>query len=311
MITIGTVVIDAALRETHTRKSEVTSYPVEKGADVTDHVRRLPRELEIEGIVSDTPLGLALIARNVTLGDEEVADASAQPYSVEAWQALEAIHDASLPVTVTTSLRLYTNMVMESLVVPRDAKTGAALRFTATFREVVITENKRTTKRVSVPRAAGTSRRGHLPSQFVDPNPTYWCLQDKWVFVKPGDRAAAEATRSARTPAVWTDYRTQYDGTYTFYTRLCVQKEKITHVDSPVGFGLYRTNEKGKLVPLSDAESDAALDDLRQRTGFNDPLTKPPEDAAARLSDDDSYTWWEQAPAAPDDTSTGAVRGSF
>lgn len=295
MITIGDLVVDAALREEHALNSEVTSFPVENGSSFTDNIRKQPRTVVIEGLVSDTPLGLALIARDVELEGAAPAPEDTA-FSTEAWQQLEAIYEAGEPVAITTSLRLYKNMAMESLTVPRDVKTGAALRFTATFKQIVVVENVRRTVRVATPRGASSKNRGHLPSQYVDPQPTYWCLEDKWVFVKQADRDAANATRSAKTPAVWTDYRIQFDTTYSYYTRICVRKEKITHVNTPVGFGYYRTDKNGKQVPLTSAETDAALEDLRQRTGFNDPLTKPPEADAARFSDEDSHAWWERNP---------------
>ena len=48
MITIAGFVIDAALRETHTYESEVTEYPVESGAMITDNIRPRPITIEIE-----------------------------------------------------------------------------------------------------------------------------------------------------------------------------------------------------------------------------------------------------------------------
>ena len=64
MITIKGFPIDAAITEEHTYDSEVTSYPVESGSDITDNVRTLPIEITIEGLVSDNPLERRLATRS-------------------------------------------------------------------------------------------------------------------------------------------------------------------------------------------------------------------------------------------------------
>lgn len=48
--------IDCSVRETHSLQASVTKHNVEDGADVTDHVRTQPDALQLEGIVSNTPL---------------------------------------------------------------------------------------------------------------------------------------------------------------------------------------------------------------------------------------------------------------
>lgn len=138
-VAINGFVIDAARSVEFNLPHEVTSFPVEKGADFTDHVRKLPVSVKIEGVVSDTPLGtVAELRANETSKPSETALAM-----------FESIR--GVPVLIETPRRTYQNMVLEDLEVPDDAKTGAALVFTATFLQVEIVENKRTT--VSIPRA--------------------------------------------------------------------------------------------------------------------------------------------------------------
>ena len=57
MIVIDGFPMDLALSEEHRFPGEVTSYPVEQGADISDHIRTLPEEITLECIVSDTPIG--------------------------------------------------------------------------------------------------------------------------------------------------------------------------------------------------------------------------------------------------------------
>lgn len=156
--------IDAEISSEHQFDSEVTEHPVEKGGDVTDHVRAKPIVLTIEGVVSDTPIGALAARRNqFTIVDGE---AFALP-SDEALARLLQIRDNREPVTVETSLRVYENMALESLSTTRDAATGDCLRFRATFRQLELVTNRRTTVLVAVPRSAGKVHRGHKGSPFA------------------------------------------------------------------------------------------------------------------------------------------------
>jgi hypothetical protein len=151
MITIDGYIIDVAVREDHSFDNEVTEHPVEVGSDIVDHVRAKPIMLTLEGIVSDTPIG----------GVADLRSETTLP-SREAFERLLAIRNARLPVTISTSLRVYTDMVLEALSTPREAKTGDALVFTARFRQVRIIENVRSTVVVEA-RNKGKVNRGNKP----------------------------------------------------------------------------------------------------------------------------------------------------
>lgn len=160
--------IDVALSEDHAFDSEVTVHPVEVGADIADHARARPITVALEGIVSDTPIGdLASRRQQFTLINGE---AFARP-SEEAFAFLQAIRDAREPVSIETSLRSYDNMMLQSLSVPRSTGNGDALRFRATFVQVELVTNERTTVRVAVPNAAKKVQRGNKPSPEVGTDP--------------------------------------------------------------------------------------------------------------------------------------------
>ena len=50
------IAFDATISEGHTGRSQLTAFPIETGADHTDHIRRLPDELSLEVVVTDDPL---------------------------------------------------------------------------------------------------------------------------------------------------------------------------------------------------------------------------------------------------------------
>lgn len=148
MIIIDGYPIDASLSETHTYEADVTSYPVESGATITDNVRPKPITVELECIVSDAPLAVVLQARR----QKDLADpAFADSPSTEALDRMVAIRDEREPVTIETGLKVYQNMIMTSFVTTLDKDTGKALKFTASFVQITIVSNIRARVRVSSP----------------------------------------------------------------------------------------------------------------------------------------------------------------
>ena len=70
--TIGTVVVDASITETHSLAAEATEHPVEQGADISDHVHVRPIQLSITGLVSNHPIQVpASQAAGVTAEDKK------------------------------------------------------------------------------------------------------------------------------------------------------------------------------------------------------------------------------------------------
>lgn len=53
---IGDIWIDVSIREQHAYEAEVSEHPVEVGSAIADHVRPLPRSIEIEGLVTNHPI---------------------------------------------------------------------------------------------------------------------------------------------------------------------------------------------------------------------------------------------------------------
>lgn len=124
-VEIAGIEIDATLREVHRTTVRVTDHPVESGASVSDHMIVEPDELELEGVVSNTP---------------PIMFASSKSFPKRAETFYEVMKDAAQAgevVTVVTTLRTYDDMVITSIEVPRDAETGDAVQFRMTLRRVV------------------------------------------------------------------------------------------------------------------------------------------------------------------------------
>jgi Dit-like tail protein len=158
----GTLVLDATLSEAHSVEVEATEHPVESGVNIVDHLRPKPRTLTLEGVVSDTPLAdpqdgtQEVRYRPPAKGAEEQVLFAKPRYekgrAKSAWEHLLALKDSGELVTIATYLAEYKSMALVKLDSTRDAKTGDAVRFTATFREVRIVTLKRETLQ-SLPKA--------------------------------------------------------------------------------------------------------------------------------------------------------------
>lgn len=150
--------VDAELSSDHEFVNEVTEHPVETGADVTDHSTPKAISVSVEGVVSDTPVG--------NLAAKRLSDGAGTP-SDDALARLLALRESREPITIETSLRVYDNMMLEQLTTSRDASTGDALRFRATFKQLQLVTNRRTTILVAAPRSRRRVDRGAKPSPFA------------------------------------------------------------------------------------------------------------------------------------------------
>jgi hypothetical protein len=52
---IGTLILDASIREDHSLETEITDNPIEDGSVVTDHVLVLPRRVSLEVVATSNP----------------------------------------------------------------------------------------------------------------------------------------------------------------------------------------------------------------------------------------------------------------
>src|SRR5678810_739366 len=95
-ILIDGFLIDATISEEHRYESETTDYPVERGANITDHNRPLPIEVTLEGIVSNTPIGDVALIRSIDDTGDLPADS--------ALSFLKDIRDRREPISIDTEL---------------------------------------------------------------------------------------------------------------------------------------------------------------------------------------------------------------
>lgn len=132
---VSSVVLDAVISEDHQYNSRVTSYPVENGLNISDHIINEPEILSITGVVSDTPLSfLAPFNR-----------------SVNAFNALVEIHNRRERISVVTGIKVYDDMVITSLNVPRNVQSGQSLTFSIELQKMLLDSSVRYTPNTNSP----------------------------------------------------------------------------------------------------------------------------------------------------------------
>ena len=132
---------DAVVTEQHKIEVEVTSHPVEQGAPISDHSRQKPDSLNVEMIVSNWPASAAQASR----ANGDPSDLSSAPgYAEQVYAQFYNLAGSPVLLTIATTVRVYTSMLLTGCSAPRSAKEAGALRFSLTFQRVRLVQNKLT-----------------------------------------------------------------------------------------------------------------------------------------------------------------------
>ncbi|AUA58945.1 Uncharacterised protein [Achromobacter spanius] len=126
---IGTLPLDALVNEKTTLTSRVTSFAVEDGPPVTDHVVADSEQLTLDGWVTAADISLLGGLRGAALG-------AGRSKLIGAKDALRKIHADRLPITITTGLDVYADFVMESCSIGRTNGAGDRFELSASFKRL-------------------------------------------------------------------------------------------------------------------------------------------------------------------------------
>lgn len=138
----GGIVLDCTTIEDHSYKAEVTENPIEDGEPVADHVNLKPVILKIEGLVSDSPLGFALIGSALNAVQRFSSLFGTQSRAKDAFDAIVTLRNNRIPFTVITNLKRYENMVVSDVSFPFTSDTGHALDLKLELTQVSIVKSK-------------------------------------------------------------------------------------------------------------------------------------------------------------------------
>lgn len=137
---IGGIFPDVVIEEQHVDELVITEHPVAQGAPITDHAYKTPARITMTCGWSESSQHQALINGGAVEGIEA------------AYSYLLQLQASRIPFDVVTNKRAYSNMLMASLNVTTDIKTGATLRVVAAFRQIIMAK-VRAVSLVSAPQA--------------------------------------------------------------------------------------------------------------------------------------------------------------
>ena len=136
---IGGLIPDVVIEESHRDELTITEHPVEQGAAISDHAFKQPAEVTARYGWSNSAATLAGGIAGV-LG---VTDAAAPDVS-EVYQTLLALQESREPFDLITGKRVYADMLIRSLQLHTDATSENALMVTVTMRQVIIVQTRTT-----------------------------------------------------------------------------------------------------------------------------------------------------------------------
>lgn len=143
---IGGIPIDVVVSEKHESEMEIATHPVERSAEIADHAWRKPRKVTIEGVVG-------------------------QGAAFGAYQAMLSLQDKPQLFTLVTGLKVYPDMLLQSLNAERSSEYARVLKFEAGCQEIIRVSTQTTTGQgganATTERANGTVNRGEVQARTV------------------------------------------------------------------------------------------------------------------------------------------------
>jgi len=149
---LANVGLDAVLDESIECASSVTSFPIELGADINDHVIRQPKRYVMRGIVTDTP---------TTWASTEYPHGQGATRSLSAWRLIEGLWQRAEPFEILTGFGTYSNLVVERLRSRKNSERDRCIDFEADLRELRIVETRARGLLPAERYAEGLARDGH------------------------------------------------------------------------------------------------------------------------------------------------------
>lgn len=187
---IGGLVANATVEETHSDELEITEHPIDQGASITDHAFMRPREVMVKfGFSNSAGSGGAYSNAGLPTLPSVLSGSGAQQID-EIYQQLLGMQATRQLISVQTARRKYDNMLIKSLRVTTNRETENALIVEALFRQVILVATQVVT--VSAPAANQSDASVTNPTQ-----------QGGTKQVTSAPTADASAAARASNPIVW------------------------------------------------------------------------------------------------------------
>jgi hypothetical protein len=129
---------DAVLRAEHDRLLTITQYPVQDGANITDHSYMNPLEFVVHIGMSDVMKPMSEYFADPLGAVKALFPFGGTKRSVNAYQKLCALQSARQPIRVTSRLQTYDNMLIHRIHTYEDYTTQNSLKCEITFKQILV-----------------------------------------------------------------------------------------------------------------------------------------------------------------------------
>ena len=166
-----TYFFDAIISLDHSSELQVSEHPIQNGANIVDHAFIVPPKLNMSIGMSDAMESFY-----------EGQFSGTPSRSVAAFEVLQKLQTDRLPLTITTRLKTYTNMLLTGINVTDDSSTTLGLRAAVTFRQIM--QATVVPVRVKIPKSAlsqtsGSTKTGGVQSEHVEKGSYLYQLEQK------------------------------------------------------------------------------------------------------------------------------------
>lgn len=160
---IGGWVFDAFLKLEHMSQLKITEFPISTGSSVTDHAFMQPSTLTLD-------VGMTDVAKPIR---DQFSGSGSR--SVNAFNVLQQLQAARVPIQVTTRLKTYKNMLIETITSPDDYTTVNAMKATVVFKEIIVV-NIKTVKLSAKPHVTNKTTKGKVETVKPDQSIAYQAI---------------------------------------------------------------------------------------------------------------------------------------
>lgn len=123
------LVFDGVMRSRPSQRARPTKMPIQVGANISDHVILDPAVLSMEIVMTDVLPAYA--------PDQWVGNPSK---SISCFQILDNLRLNAIPLTVTTRLKTYNNMIIADIIPDETVKTLHGLRAQVEFEQIFVAQ---------------------------------------------------------------------------------------------------------------------------------------------------------------------------
>lgn len=156
---VGTITVGAAISEAINLDNTTTDHPVEEGADITDHVRPEPVRISADCWISNSPTDTSEQQTASMNSFAPVTSANGigevPGYALSVYATLVDLRNSGSLLTVISSKGIFSSMVITNLSLPCTADNFNGIQFSASFKQIIVAQNKLTRTVVSTDKRNG------------------------------------------------------------------------------------------------------------------------------------------------------------